>query len=556
MKLTAADLSNMTEDKARLILLLNNFFSSKTKTQHNKIIIEIENQLRQHAQKHNNNKQSIGAWISNFLPELISQIKVNDYLPECRETDNLILLLNLPKVDDDKSLKSLSQSIDPQLVKPLAPYKFLSLIQICTLLIELDSQKTDAYLEELKQIDNADNEISVYELAVMMLVAKSYAMKGQYIDEQIAWLDMILRAWSYLDKSFIVNIIAQWIVSLDWLRPNSLRKELLLTLYETSQEADIKNQALILFELFNLPDKTVTTGEKLSYLNKLQGMPPEYFSYKQLQSIYYFSGSIKSSIESSFKESVSDFQQSNYYIYKYWSWIKDINHFFLHQFAPDDYLDIQKRIEQKVVELINLINTQSNAYVETLQSNFAKIDELYHQVEELSLRDSLTGLYNRRFLYNNISELLLLAVRQQTPLSFVMIDIDDFKPVNDTYGHLAGDYILSEISLMLKNYFRKSDFIVRYGGEEFLIVMFNSNHIQAEQTLDNLRKTLISSVFRYQNIDLHVTVSIGIASCVIDSPYATINLEKLIAEADEALYESKTHGKNRITSRLINIIDK
>jgi diguanylate cyclase (GGDEF)-like protein len=330
-----------------------------------------------------------------------------------------------------------------------------------------------------------------------------------------------------------------------------LRKELLVDLFEANQQQVGLNQALILFELFNFPDKTVASGEKLNYLTKLKNLPTELLTVDQLQSMYYFSGSIKSSIESSFMESVSDFQQSNYYTYKYWNWIRSINHYLLEKLPSDEYLKVMPRMEGKTIELVNLINIQSNAYVETLQSNFNKINELYLKVEEMSLRDTLTSLYNRRFLYNNINELLLLAVRQQSPLSFVMIDIDDFKPINDTYGHLAGDFILTQMSEMLRNFFRKSDFIVRYGGEEFLIVMFNSDHVQSEQALDTLRRTVMGYNFQYNNVTLHVTISIGIASCIFKSAVATVNLEKLISEADDALYVSKNSGKNKITSTVI-----
>jgi len=384
-----------------------------------------------------------------------------------------------------------------------------------------------------------------------MVTAQVYSIEGRQLEEQATWLELIMLSCLYLDKKYTIYFLSQWIISLHWVRPNSIRKELLLALYGISLQSDIQNQAIILFEMFNLPDKATATGEKLTYLSSLQAMPNELFTVNQLQDIYYFSGSIKSSIQSSFMESVSDFQQSNYYIYKHWSWIKNVNHLFKSQFSPKDYLAILERLEHKTVELINLINIQSNAYVETLQSNFDKIEELYHQVEELSLRDTLTGLYNRRFLYNNINELLLLAARQQSPLSFVVIDIDDFKPINDTYGHLAGDYILSELSTMFKGYFRKSDFIIRYGGEEFLIVMFNSDHLQTEQILETLRNNIVNNIYIFQNYNLHITVSIGIASCIFESTIASIDLERLISDADAAMYKSKTTGKNRITSTVV-----
>jgi diguanylate cyclase (GGDEF)-like protein len=496
-------------------------------------------------------KQLLGDWSAHLLQALIPNTANLRHAPDAEPVELIRFLIHMPYDENSDDYKALLQSIDAAQTKPLEPKEYLTDLQICSLIIEFGSSNVQEYLQNLKKIIKKDSEPSPCSLAVRMLEAITHAVAGKTAEEQLGWLELVLNSWMYLDKKYTVYFITRWINSLRWIKSNPIRKELLISLLEAGQYSGTQNLAVILYELFNLSDKAISTGEKLNYLSRMLSLPKELFRVDQLQSMYYFSGNMKSSIESSFMDSVTDFQQSNYYIYRSWCWINSVSHFFQARFSPEEFIEMQSRIEQKTMELINLINIQSNAYVETLQSNFTKIEELYHQVEELSLRDTLTGLYNRRFLYNNINELLQLAVRQQSPLSFVLIDIDDFKPVNDTYGHLAGDYILKDMSNHLKGFFRKSDFVIRYGGEEFLIVMFNSDHMQAEQTLENLRNSINSRVLRYMNTYLHITVSVGIASCRFDSNFNTVNLEKLIAEADAAMYDSKTHGKNRITSRLL-----
>jgi diguanylate cyclase (GGDEF)-like protein len=539
------------EDKEALSRLIVDLCKATVKKQRQSAILNIRSHFITYVEDCASHKQTVGNWITYFLHQLIPYAENLRHTPEREQADLVHYLMNLPLDEKSETYTALIAEIKPEEVAPLTREIYLKGLQVCHLLLELGSAKVSTYLAEMKLIGDEGTATSKHVLFVKMLEAKSYGLSGQMPEEQLAWLDLVLNSWHLVDKQYTVFFIAQWIASLKWIKSLPPRKELLTLLLEAGQHSGNQNLAIILFELFNLSDKAISTGEKLSYLNRLLSLPVELFRVEQLQNMYYFSGNMKSAIETGFMDSVQDFQQSNYYIYRYWCWINNVNHFFREIFDPGDYLEVQGRIEQKTSELINLINTQSNIYVETIQANFVKIEELYHQVEELSLRDSLTGLYNRRFLYNNINELLQLAVRQQSPLSFVLIDIDDFKPVNDTYGHLAGDYILKDMSGHLKNFFRKSDFVIRYGGEEFLIVMFNSDQVQAEQTLENLRNSINSRVLRYMNTYLHITVSMGIASCIFSSSFNTVNLEKLIAEADAAMYESKTHGKNRITSRLI-----
>lgn len=551
MAQTAKSFAFTEADKLALSRLVQEFFKLPDGKGHKRIAEQLKQQLTDYAAQHNNHKQALGNWSWNFLLELIPQLSRLQREKYCHKSDLIAYLMNVPCEESAGEYEAILSAIKDTEVKPLSRKRYLFLLEIVFLLIELESGKAAEYLSELKQILSNKAAPPMHKLLVQMFETKAKAISGKWLEEQLSWLDLVLDAWYSLDRCATEYFLIQWAVSIQWIRPNSFRKELLSMLLDHIDSSDEQNRSVLLYELFILPDKTISTGEKLNYLSSLQSMPSNLFKVGQLQSIYYFSGSIKSSLASGFMESVTDFQHSNYYIHKYWGWIGRINQFFQKNLSSDEYLEVQKSIEQFTRELINLINIQSNAYVETLQSNYEKINELYHQVEELSLRDTLTGLHNRRFLYNNINELLQLAVRQQSPLSLVIIDIDDFKPINDTYGHTAGDFILSEMSQLLRNYFRKSDFVIRYGGEEFLIVMFNSDHIQTEQALDTLRKNMMNHSFRFDQTEINLTISIGIASCVFETPYSAVHLEKLISEADSGMYDSKSRGKNKITSKVI-----
>jgi diguanylate cyclase (GGDEF)-like protein len=541
----------ISEDSRKKLHDYVEHFCSQDEKQKQHALARLKQHLTDYSQLNSHHIQAMGIWVYHFLQELIPFLVNLSSRPEDAKAAILNSLLSLPLSEDSDLYKSVLSLIEPSEVAPLTPPRYFQLMQMAYLLTELGYKKSNQYLEELLLTDAEDAAPNLCRLLVRMLAARAEGAAGHYLDEQLVWLDLVFSSCGYVDKHIILYFLIQWVISLQWVRPNSLRKELLLSLYAVTEQTDVQNQALILYELFNLPDKTVSSADKRKYLDRMQALPTACFSVSQLQSIYYVSGSLKSTDDAGFMHSVSDFKYSNYYIHKYWGWIGDINKYFHKHFPPAEYQEILKNIEHKTRELINLINIQSNAFVESLEDSYKRIEELYHKVEELSIRDTLTGLYNRRFLYNNIKELLLLAIRQQSPLSFAVIDIDDFKPINDTHGHLAGDFILSELSAKLKNFFRKSDFIVRYGGEEFLVVMFNADHLQTEQTMNNLRLDIMNSTFRYKTKSLKITVSIGIASCQFTSPYSTVDLEKLISEADSAMYESKTTGKNVITSRLI-----
>jgi len=163
-----------------------------------------------------------------------------------------------------------------------------------------------------------------------------------------------------------------------------------------------------------------------------------------------------------------------------------------------------------------------------------------NELLKLSNIDPLTGAYNRRYLYSISKELIALTKREKKHLSIAMIDIDDFKKVNDTYGHNVGDEVIKIVVNTIKSATRSSDLSIRFGGEEFVILFPNTNIEQSAIVLEKVRK----SIEQCNLIDnLSFTVSMGVSEFI----YNEDNIEKAIKRADERLYISKNSGKNRVS---------
>jgi diguanylate cyclase (GGDEF)-like protein len=169
------------------------------------------------------------------------------------------------------------------------------------------------------------------------------------------------------------------------------------------------------------------------------------------------------------------------------------------------------------------------------------------KITMLSITDPLTGIYNRSYLNERLPQEIARSFRYKHPLSLLMCDIDRFKRINDTYGHLIGDQILSNFVLCLNQSIRKSiDWMVRYGGEEFLIVLPETNVKGAWQGAERLRKMVSSHIFAGDGEDLRITASFGVSGFDPSECEDKISSETLIAESDRFLYQAKQAGRNRV----------
>ncbi|MCK5809090.1 GGDEF domain-containing protein [bacterium] len=178
--------------------------------------------------------------------------------------------------------------------------------------------------------------------------------------------------------------------------------------------------------------------------------------------------------------------------------------------------------------------------------------EMYEKVEELSNIDGLTGLQNRRSFQETIDRMSAEASRTKQPLSLVMLDIDHFKKVNDTYGHKAGDDVIRFMARILKGSIRKVDIAARYGGEEFVLVLHNTPIEGAYELADKLRKNIQDSRIPADGNNLSITSSFGVSVF----PDRAKNGGDLVKTADTALYFSKENGRNSVTKYADDMGDK
>ncbi len=175
-----------------------------------------------------------------------------------------------------------------------------------------------------------------------------------------------------------------------------------------------------------------------------------------------------------------------------------------------------------------------------------KINFMYSQTRYMSVTDALTGIFNRRHFETTLDREFLRAKRYSSDLSLAIFDIDYFKKINDTYGHLCGDYVLKEIAYIALETFRKTDIIFRYGGEEFVVILTETPIDKAIIPLERFRKAIESYPFFYDNKGFKVTVSIGVETL---NPEIYVSSD-LFSNADKALYKAKQDGRNRIVTSL------
>jgi two-component system cell cycle response regulator len=168
-----------------------------------------------------------------------------------------------------------------------------------------------------------------------------------------------------------------------------------------------------------------------------------------------------------------------------------------------------------------------------------ELKALNERLENLAVTDGLTGLKNHRAFREHLNRQFSVALHRQLALSLILLDVDKFKDLNDTFGHPAGDEVLKQVVQIINENSRESDFVARYGGEEFVIVLPSATIEIAGEVAERLRSAIEQASWQYRA----VTASFGVATLTPGTP----NVQTLIDEADKALYQSKTEGRNRVT---------
>lgn len=178
----------------------------------------------------------------------------------------------------------------------------------------------------------------------------------------------------------------------------------------------------------------------------------------------------------------------------------------------------------------------------TLRKYNKILEEKNRELKILASTDALTGIKSRRNFFDIGKQYILMAKRDNIPLSFIMLDIDYFKKVNDTYGHMAGDEVLKKFTEIISHNLRKSDIFGRVGGEEFAIMLHNADKNTALQIAEKIRKKINNNPIKFDDKIINITVSLGVAVLKDEDTF-----DSLFNKADKALYASKQNGRNQVT---------
>lgn len=216
------------------------------------------------------------------------------------------------------------------------------------------------------------------------------------------------------------------------------------------------------------------------------------------------------------------------------------------------FTDAERRLIGELFGVVRLAGESEARYEELeqrmlgLQRENLDLVVKNRMLSEVSSRDALTGLYNRWFVVEKIESEMNRALRHGSPMSLLMLDVDHFKRVNDTWGHGAGDQVLQAIGKLLRDSCRVYDVPGRYGGEEFCIVLPETRPGSTSVVAERIRSRLESTALPCGETSIAVTASIGIAGVDVSEENELLSPAALIERADRALYSAKNRGRNRV----------
>ncbi|MBT3515606.1 MAG: GGDEF domain-containing protein [Nitrospina sp.] len=221
-------------------------------------------------------------------------------------------------------------------------------------------------------------------------------------------------------------------------------------------------------------------------------------------------------------------------------------------FKKGYFVSIPLMIEKEIVGVLNINDVDQDPFDVSDLDFILNLSEfialsisnavLYEQTKNLAVTDGLTGISNRQDMEKSLLSEFERSTRYNSPLSVILLDVDNFKDVNDTYGHQKGDEILIAVAFLLKKFCRSNDIAARYGGEEFLMILPQSDAQGAFNIAERVREEMMNMSFTGKESNFSVTASCGIAELNKESMK---NTEQLVAVADQALYKAKKSGRNK-----------
>ena len=203
------------------------------------------------------------------------------------------------------------------------------------------------------------------------------------------------------------------------------------------------------------------------------------------------------------------------------------------------------RIDSLEKQKLNQTDLRFLGIIADLSSVALRNAKLYKEVEELAIHDGLTGLYVHKYFTERLETEITRSIRNNMPISLLMLDLDHFKKYNDKYGHSAGDLVLRQIVEILETFTKPGDIVSRYGGEEFTILLLNKDKEKATEVAEEIRKKINDTPIILRRQETKMSVSIGVASC----PSEAKTPEEFMQLADSRLYKAKEKGRNNVWAK-------
>ncbi|MGB5445784.1 MAG: GGDEF domain-containing protein, partial [Psychromonas sp.] len=202
---------------------------------------------------------------------------------------------------------------------------------------------------------------------------------------------------------------------------------------------------------------------------------------------------------------------------------------------------LNKKLNEKVAEKTKALQELNESLERKIKERTAKIERSKVILQNVAFKDNLTDIFNRHYLFEAAESLFNRAEEFNEPISLLLIDIDHFKKVNDSYGHIIGDNILKYFVGNIQNILRTDDIFVRYGGEEFIVLLPKVNIDESLIVAEKLRRSVEHNAYRKNELNIPITISIGVSQYQHNE-----TLENLISRADLGLYRAKQSGRNQV----------
>jgi len=364
--------------------------------------------------------------------------------------------------------------------------------------------------------------------------------------------DFFLEAYQELYPSFCLNerikFYLHWCNLLVKIKYYDLAENLLdfISRYIDSSNNTYSQLLLLYYHLYkNYYELSMT------YCENLQKCDETSLSNNDWYLIYLFSGEYYTNSKD-YSKATFHLAKSNVFLIKKWKDYVEKVSILPNYLGNEAFFNIRDSFMSKMMEILLDHNLHFSYLIQSLKNAYDDLQTASDLHYDLALIDTLTGLNNRRYLNERMDEVIESAIRDNVTICCLIYDLDHFKHINDNYGHTEGDKVLKRACTITKDFFRKQDIVVRYGGDEILVILYDAEYDAAIILAEKLRKSLETNLtMRYANETVGVTASIGLA-CIDKSMISNSNvLSLIIKEADKLMYKAKNNGKNQVVSMYI-----